>query len=156
MNPANRALLQEVNRAGAWFAARKTVPVWARRVTAPEVVASREGDLQAAPGDYVCRGVAGEYWVQAESTLRAKYGETGQKSRDEREVEWTEFSPLPESSGVMAAEIGHAFEVHSSWGVLSGKGGDYLLKAWRDRDLEFPADVWTVDREVFQSTYEAV
>ncbi len=156
MTPPNRALLQQINRNGVWFAARKTVPVWARRVTAPEVVASREGDLQAKVGDFVCRGIAGEFWVQTEPTLRAKYGETGQTSLDDRGLEWTEFAPLPESSRVMAAEVGHPFEVHSSWGVLSGKEGDYLLKAWRDRDVEFPADVWTVDREVFQTTYARV
>jgi hypothetical protein len=156
MHPDNLAIVQEVNRSGSWFAARKIVPVWARLVVTPETVVSREGELQAKPGDWVCRGVAGEYWVQAESTLRAKYGETGQVSRDGQGLEWAEFSPLPESSGVMAAQVGHEFVVHSGWGVLSGKPGDYLLKKLSERDIEFPADVWVVDQALFQSTYQAV
>jgi len=154
MQPANQELLQEVNLAGTWFAAHKTKPLWARRVDAAETVASPEGDLEAKPGDYLCKGAAGEFWVQLESTLLAKYAETGQSARDDEGGVWLEYAPRPEGAGVMAAQIGHPFEVHSSWGILSGKNGDYLLKRWADRESEFPADVWTVDRAVFESTYE--
>ena len=154
MSPENLALLQEVNLAATWFAARKTKPLWARRVGVAQAVSSPEGELEAKPGDFLCKGVEGELWVQAEATLRAKYAETGQNSTDAEGLAWQEYAPRPEGSGVMAVQISHPFEVHSSWGILVGKPGDYLLKREDDRDVEFPADVWTVDRTVFESTYQ--
>ena len=154
MNGPNQELLQQVNRSGIWFAARKTKPLWARRLDEVQTVASLEGRLEAKAGDYLCKGAGGEHWVQAEGTLRAKYAETGQISTDSDGLAWQEYAPRPEGSGVMAAQIDRPFEVHSTWGILAGKAGDYLLKRWEDRDNDFPTDVWTVDRAVFESTYE--
>ncbi|MBU6302129.1 MAG: PGDYG domain-containing protein [Verrucomicrobia bacterium] len=156
MHPNNLSILQEVNGSGAWFAAHKVVPVWVRRVVVPETVSSLEGELLAKPGDFVCLGVAGEHWVQTEATLRAKYGESGRSSLDERGVEWTEFVPLPEGAGVMAARVHHDFVVHTSWGVLSGKPGDYLLKKLGDREVEFPGDIWVVDQTLFETSYQSL
>lgn len=154
MNSENAALLEEVNQSGSWFAALKTKPLWARRIETAQTVTSPEGALEAKPGDYLCKGPAGEFWVQSEKSLRGKYAETGQVCTAEDGTVWTEHAPRPDGAGVMAAEIGHEFVVHTSWGVLSGKPGDFLLKRREDLEIEFPEDVWTVDRKIFQSTYD--
>ena len=54
----------------------------------------------------------------------------------------------------MATPIDHPFEVQATWGKLSGKPGDFLLKNVSDRDTASPADVWIVDQTLFQQTYE--
>ena len=56
----------------------------------------------------------------------------------------------------MATQIQHAFKVEASWGTLSGKAGDYLLKKFEAKDTEFPEDVWIVDRKLFAATYKPV
>ena len=156
MNPNNAALIEEVNQAGAWFTAQKTKSLWARRIEAAQTVVSKEGDLQANPGDYLCKGPSGELWVQSEKNLRSKYTETAHVHQDADGTSWNEHAPRPDGAGVLAAAIAHPFVVHTSWGLLSGKPGDYLLKRAEDRDNPFPDDVWTVDRQIFESTYDRV
>ena len=52
----------------------------------------------------------------------------------------------------MATQINHPFEVHATWGKLSGKPGDFLLKNFSDRDTASPDDVWIVDQMLFRQT----
>ena len=56
----------------------------------------------------------------------------------------------------MATPLDHPFEVQATWGQLSGKPGDFLLKNFSDRETASPEDVWIVDQTLFQQTYEAV
>jgi hypothetical protein len=46
--------------------------------------------------------------------------------------------------------------VVATWGKLSGKAGDYVLKNFRDRAVPYPVDVWVVDQALFRATYEVV
>lgn len=149
---SNQALLDEANAAGKWFHAKKTRPIWAKRLDAAQTVQTLEGEEQVAAGHYLCRGEAGDIWPQTEETLLKRYAATDEVTPDG----WRKYQPHPDSQGVMATPINHPFEVHASWGILSGKAGDFLLKNYQDRDTAYPADVWVVDRGLFGETYQAV
>jgi hypothetical protein len=46
--------------------ARKTKPLWAKQVDAPQQFRSIEAVQQLQAGDYLCRGIQGEFWPQSE------------------------------------------------------------------------------------------
>ena len=149
---SNKALLDEANAAGQWFHARKTRPIWARQLDAAQTVRTLEGEEQVAAGHYLCRGEAGDIWPQTEETLLKRYTATDEVTTDG----WRKYQPHPDAQGVMATPIDHPFEVQATWGILSGKAGDFLLKNFQDRETAYPADVWLVDRRLFGETYQAV
>lgn len=150
MNHPNKELLEEVNRARSWFAARKTKYLWAREITYKQSVSTLEGELIADTGDYLCRGESGDTWPQKAKTLFAKYEATEEHDKDG----WIKFSPKPEAAGVLAVQINHTFQVIASWGNLTGQPGDYLVKNEADKNVEYPEDVWIVNRAIFEGTYE--
>jgi hypothetical protein len=145
----NQVLLQEIDRAGAGFHARKTRPIWARELTADQEVQTLEGLVQAKAGDFLCRGEAGELWPQRAASLTSKYTATDQVDADG----WRQYTPRPDAEGVMAAQVPHPFTVQAKWGPLTGKPGDYVLKNFRDREVANPEDVWLVDQALFRATY---
>ena len=142
----------EANVTGQWFHATKTRPIWARQLDAAQTVRTLEGEEQVAAGHYLCRGEAGDIWPQTEETLLKRYTATDEVTDDG----WRKYQPHPDAQGVMASPIDHPFEVQASWGILSGKVGDFLLKSYQDRETLYPADVWVVDQGLFGETYEAV
>ena len=144
----NQILLDEVNRADLWFHAKKVRPIWAKQVDADQTVETLEGTETVKAGDYLCRGEIGEIWPQSASSLHKKYVPT-----DEIADGWTKFTPNPDGKGVFAAKVDHAFSVHASWGELSGKSGDFVVKNYDDGDKAFPVDVWIVDAALFEATY---
>ena len=147
----NKTLLDEVNSAGRWFRAKKTKPIWAKKLDRDDVVQTLEGTERVAAGDYLCRGPAGELWPQKASRLESKYTATDEVGADG----WRKFEPHPDANGVLAARIEHPFTVQASWGELRGKPGDYLVKEFSDRDVTYPADVWIVAQPIFRATYAA-
>lgn len=147
----NAALLDEVNAGSAWFHARKTRPIWAQMVMERQIVRTLEGEAEVEVGNYLCRGEAGDIWPQTERDLLKRY-----TISDEIDHQgWRKYLPNPDAQGVMAVPISHPFSVQTSWGILTGKPGDYLLKNFSDRDTPYPADVWIVDRSLFHQTYQA-
>ena len=147
----NKSILEEANAAAKWFHAKKTRPILAKRLESAQTVKTLEGEEQVEAGHYLCRGEAGDIWPQTEKDLTRRYTATGIVDADG----WQKYQPNPDAEGVMATQIDHPFSVKTSWGTLSGKPGDYLLKNWRDRDTAYPEDVWIVDQTLFQQTYEA-
>jgi hypothetical protein len=147
---ANRALLDEVQAAGSWFHARKTRPIWVKRLEQPERIQTLEGEEDVPAGTYLCRGEAGDLWPQTAERLQAKYVATDELSADG----WRKHLPHPDNTGVMAARIDHPFAVTAKWGELTGKTGDFLVKNYDDHDTPYPDDVWIVDAALFQATYE--
>jgi hypothetical protein len=147
----NRAILDEANRAGAWFHAKKTRPIWAKRIEQDQMVQTLEGVETVKAGHMLCRGEAGDIWPQTAEQLAKRYSPT-----EEMDAEgWRKHLPHPDAQGVMAIQIGHPFSVVASWGRLEGKAGDYLLKNYQDRDTDYPDDVWIVDQKLFAQTYAA-
>jgi hypothetical protein len=150
--PVNQRILDEVNSAGVWFHAKKVRPIWATRVAQAQTVETLEGSETVREGDYLCRGVQNEIWPQTAEKLQQKYDATDTAD----EEGWRQYRPKPDAKGVMAAQIDHPFSVQAAWGELSGKAGDYLVKSFEDRDVDYPEDVWIVDRGLFAATYEKV
>jgi hypothetical protein len=148
----NQQILDEANAAAKWFHAKKNRPIWAKRLELAQTVKTLEGEEQVEAGHYLCRGEAGDIWPQTEKDLTRRYQVTNEIDADG----WRKYRPNPDAEGVMATQIDHSFSVHASWGTLSGKSGDYLLKNWHDRDIAYPQDVWIVDQTLFQQTYEVV
>lgn len=148
----NRPLLEAVTAKQWWFRAKKTKPIWAKMLKAPQTVQTLEGPQEAPVGAYLCRGEAGDIWPQEAERLLSKYVATDELSADG----WRKFLPNLDSEGVLAAQIDQPFSVLAAWGVLQGQPGDYLVKNFQDRDVANPADVWIVSRFLFEATYERV
>lgn len=148
----NRDLLDEANAEGKWFHAKKTRPILAKRLETAQLVKTLEGEEQVEAGHYLCKGEAGDIWPQTEKDLNKRYTATDDVDADG----WRKYLPHPDAQGVMATPIGHEFSVHASWGKLTGKPGDFLVKNFQDRDTAYPADVWIVDLTLFGQTYEPV
>lgn len=148
----NQHVLDEANAAAKWSHAKKTRPIWAKRLESAQTVTTLEGEEQVEAGHYLCRGEAGDIWPQTEKDLTRRYQATDEVDADG----WRKYQPNADAEGVMATQIDHPFSVTTSWGTLSGKPGDYLLKNWHDKDTAYPVDVWIVDQTLFQQTYESV
>ena len=148
----NQTILDEVNQAGGWFHAKKVRPIFARKLEADQQVDTLEGRETVRAGDYLCRGEAGDIWPQKAASLESKYTPT-----DTVDAEgWRKYEPRPDAKGAWAAQVDHAFAVQATWGQLSGKAGDYVVKNYDDGDVPYPADVWIVDQSLFAATYERV
>jgi hypothetical protein len=125
--------------------ARKTKPLWARRVETAQQIESLEGIQQLKAGDYLCRGIQGEYWPQAHKKLLETYNASGEHDTDGFE----RFDPKPDGKWVQATTIDQPFRVVAKWGELKGKAGDYIV-----RSIEDTSDIWIVDRAIFEASYE--
>jgi hypothetical protein len=148
---ANREILHRIGRDCRWFRARKTRPIWAKRIEANGTVETLEGLERVCAGDFLCRGDAGLPWPQSAERLAKAYVATS-----EVDGEWRKLEPNPDSMGVLAARLAEPCEISTRWGTLAGKTGDYVVKNYEDRDVLCPADVWIVERNIFESTYERI
>jgi hypothetical protein len=148
----NKEVLDAANAAGKWFHAKKTRPILAKRLEADQTVKTLEGEEQVKAGHYLCKGEAGDIWPQTEKDLNKRYNSTEEVDADG----WRKYVPHPDAQGVLATQIEHAFSVHASWGQLTGKPGDYLVKNFQDRETPYPTDVWIVDQTLFGQTYAPV
>ena len=140
-----------LSRVDGWFHDKKTAPIRAKELTETTTISTIEGDVEANAGDLLCRGAAGEPWPQSPESVAKKYDSTDDIDADGFRL----YTPKPDGEGVMAAEVNEEFTVQASWGELKGQPGDYVVKNFADRDVENPADVWIVARNLFQATYEA-
>lgn len=146
----NETLLREVTASGSWFHARKTRPIRVRRLEQETTVKTLEGVERVPAGTWLCRGEAGDIWPQSEQGLNARYNILPEVDGDG----WHRCEPRSDAAGVMAARVPHAFQVQARWGVLNGKAGDFLVKNFADRDNDHPDDVWIVDQNLFEATYQ--
>jgi hypothetical protein len=46
--------------------------------------------------------------------------------------------------------------VKTAWGDLEGKPGDFIVKNFSDKEVEYPDDVWIVDKKLFADTYDKI
>lgn len=148
----NKKLLDEANLAAKWFRAKKTRPIWAKRLETAQVVKTLEGEEQVEAGHFLCKGEAADQWPQTEENLNKRYTPTNEVDAEG----WKKYLPHPDAQGVMATAVDHPFEVHSQFGKLSGKAGDFLVKNFQDRQTDYPKDVWIVDQVLFGQTYSKV
>ncbi len=123
----------------------KTKSLWAKELQEATTVETWEGLKHAKAGDYLCRGIHGEYWPQTSKKLLEKYLPSEEIDRDG----WQRFDPRPDTPAVQAASIDHPFRVIGTWGEFVGKPGDYLVRSVAD-----PQDIWIVDQQTFEATYD--
>jgi len=148
----NRSLLREVNTLYIWQVYAKTRPLKAKLLTEAQSVHTLEGILTYNAGDYLCKGEAGDIWGQTAESLHRKYIVDVSELPDSEG--WQKYLPNPESSKVMAAEIEHDFQVeHQDYGTMTGESGDFLVKSYADKDLEYPTDIWIVKHQIFLEIY---
>jgi len=145
----NASILAAANARG-WFVARKVAPVWARELTEATIVKTREGPLEAQAGDYLCRGPDGGRWPQSEASLRQKYEPT-EEIDDAGFRRWT---PQREKARVFASEVAEDLALATSWGVMRGVAGDFLVRRHSEAVPGPDSDLWIVDRATFGATYE--
>jgi hypothetical protein len=142
LNPESR-LLESIAR--GMLEARKTKPLWAKRVDTPQQINTLEGCQQLKVGDFLCRGIRNEFWPQSRRRLLETYNASGKIDSDGFE----RFDPKPDGKWVQVAKIDRPFRVVAAWGELKGKAGDYVV-----RSLEDPSDIWIVDCAIFEASYE--
>jgi|694.fasta_scaffold144114_1 hypothetical protein len=142
VNP-ERTLIDEV--AARLRPARKNKPLWAKRVDASQEVRSIEAAQKLHAGDYLCRGVRGEFWPQSEKKLLETYVASQEIDSDG----FRRYDPKPNSEPVDVAQVAYPFRVIASWGELQGKAGDYVVRSRKDA-----SDAWIVDKAIFEGSYE--
>lgn len=160
----NYAVLLEADMIG-WRKARKSKEIFARKLEKDVVINTLEGALGAKKGNYVCISADGEVWPDTEEklfknfdklaplkrSLKIKYANGTEASYNDFFV----FKPKPTKEKLFVQML-NSFTVHASWGILSGKKGDYLCK-WFDEALDpDPKDVWIVDKNVFERDHEVI
>ncbi len=148
---ANRSLLDIVNQANLWFRAWKVEPIWAKAFQHNQAVETIEGSEAPLRDDVLCRGKAGETWPQRLESLLEKYRPTDIHD----DGGWTMYEPRPEHSGVVSAQIEHAFAIETERVHLEGKADDYLVKEYIDSGNAYPEKLWIVDRALFEETYRS-
>lgn len=109
----NTRVLDEVNRRGSWFHARKTRPIWVKIVENDQTVQTLEGEVQIAAGDLLCRGVGGELWPQKPAAVAKKYSPTDDVDADG----WRKHIPQPDAEGCPQQDaheiVAHACQKYS-------------------------------------------
>src|SRR5262249_5929987 len=123
----NKLILDRV--ANDWFRARKARAIQARKLAADTQVETPEGPTTAKAGDWLCQGVNGEHWPQKEAKLFQTYTPQDAQAVERDPQAWHTFEPRPDGEGVLAAQVNEPFVVEAAWGTLTGRPGDYLVKA---------------------------
>jgi hypothetical protein len=162
--------LEWIERHSAWRPARKLKPIWARPLAEEEM--GREFQTadhaveKGKPGALLCVGVAGEPWFQAAEKVRAKYEvgeeETRQFNFDTKPRAYRVYRPLPDSR-VLAAQVKSEgikeFSIRPGYDptiTLRSPAGGYVVRNYTADPTTRPSDVWLVQKELFESTYEFV
>ena len=153
----------------AWRSARKTKPIWARAVAPDEVgkeFQTADHAVERATADYwLCVGTSNEPWFQKKGKIDAKYRRTGHERRqfafDAEPHEYGVFVPR-EGARNWAAHVDDpgiaGFYIQPNFpsdGPLYSPRGGYVVTDWADDPYRIdPKDVWLVQQEMFESTYE--
>src|SRR5258707_2854377 len=160
-----------IERHHAWRLARKTKPMWARRIEPAEVgqeLQTADHVAQVAKeGFWLCVGVAGEPWFQAAERVGEKY------ERRAEEVRQFAFDKQPRTYGVFhpreallnwAAQVNDpavaGFFIRPRYDpgrpLYSAVGGYVVKDHVSDPYTDKVEEVWLVQQELFDSTYEFV
>lgn len=161
--------LQWITEQRAWRTARKTKPILARPVEPEDVGRSIQtadrATERAQAGAWLCVGSANEPWFQSKEKLDAKYQQTGEARRrfrfDDREHTYRVFTPRSEArnwAAQVTASGVEGFYIQPNYptdGPLYSPVGGYVVKDHSaDPYAGNPNDVWLVQQDLFESTYE--
>lgn len=140
---------EEVLEEAEWKPYKKTANIWVISledaknqdiVDKNNNVDTLEGTQKVNKSDIICKGQDGEIWNQPKSRLEEKYT----KIKDD--AEWSEWKPKGEKVEAFKFEKGN-FKIDS----MNGKKGDWVL-----RDIKDKNDVWIVDNDLFNKTYDNI
>jgi hypothetical protein len=158
-----------IARHRAWRPARKTGRIHARPVAPEEegkpFQTADHAVETARAGAWLCVGVAGEPWFQAPERVEARYEPTGEEVRafefDDRPRTYRIYTPRAEIRNwvarVDAADIEGFFIRRGDdpeHPLYSPAGGYVVRDDTPDPYRDPPDDVWLVQRELFENTYE--
>jgi len=171
MRLSHEETLQWIHQHRAWRRARKTKPIWARKVATDEI--GRE--FQTADhvletgreGYWLCVGVAGEPWFQKREKILAKYDHAGEETRqfafDQRPRKYQIYKPQGDTRNwvaqVQSPDI-EGFYIRPGYDperpLYSPAGGWVVKDDVPDPYQDKPDDVWLVQPALFDSTYEVL
>jgi hypothetical protein len=171
MQLSHEATLRWIDRQRAWRLARKTTPIWARKIAADEIGAEFQTVdrvvQRAREGFWLCVGVAGEPWFQSPRKVRAKYDLAGEEEKqfpfDRGPHKYRVFRPKAAVLNWVAQVTGPGitgFFIRVGYDPASplySPAGGYVVKDHvPDPYQGDPEDVWLVQQAIFESTYQWV
>ena len=125
----------------------KDASVWIKPILSFHKVKTLEGLISSEKGDFLCKGIEEEQWVIKKEDLLRRYKPTGTI-----DGEWMEYQPNPDACELWARELEEKTEIETTFGILSGRKGDYLLKETVTGNVE-PLSYWIIKRSIFLKTY---
>jgi hypothetical protein len=162
--------LRWIGEQRAWRRVQKTKPIWVRAVAADEIgreFQTADHAVEKAEAGYVLSvGVAGEPWFQKPEQVERKYRETGVERRrfafDDQERPYRVMTPREGVRNWGAQVIGPGiagFFIQPSYATdtpLYAPAGGWVVRDDAPDPYTPPKDVWLVQQELFESTYEVV
>jgi hypothetical protein len=173
MELTHEQTLDWIRQQRAWFRTRKTKPIWARPVSPDEIgkefqTADRAIE-QAKEGYWLCVGVAEEPWFQRLEKIEGKYEPAEEVEKrfefDSRPSTYRVYKPKGDVFN-WAAQVRGRFQGREIDGFTirpnydmdhplhSDAGGYVVMDDASDPYQAKPTDVWLVQQNLFESTYE--
>ena len=117
--------------------AKKPIPLDFRYAEQTEVVQTKEGPVNANPGDAIMTGTKGENWPIPAEKFKQTYDVLSPGKAAKKNIP------------VFAKEMQEPFRVKVSWSadLLQGEAGDFLVQYG-------PGDYGVVGAEIFRETYK--
>ena len=117
--------------------AKKPIPLDFRYAEQKEVVQTKEGPVNASPGDAIMTGTKGENWPIPAEKFKQTYDVLSPGKAAKKNIP------------VFAKEMQEPFQVKVSWSadLLQGEPGDFLVQYG-------PGDYGVVGAEIFRETYK--
>jgi hypothetical protein len=146
INENNKELLKEVfgddeipelsQDEKAFQTSKKPIPAEFRIATEAETIETKEGPVDANPGDAIMTGVEGEQWPIPAEKFASTYDDLEDGTAAKRDIK------------VWVKEMPEQFQVKVSWSdaLLQGEPGDYLVQ-YGDNDYG------VVGASIFQKSY---
>jgi hypothetical protein len=169
MKLSHEQTLKWINDHRAWRLARKAKPIWARPIDQSEIgkefqTADHVKEI-AKEGYWLCVGVADEPWFQRPERVEAKYTAAGDDNKkfafDSQARKYRLFKPKEDLRNWAARVDGpdiEGFMIRPNYDVehpLYSPSGGYVVKDYvADPYNDKPNDVWLVQKQLFELTYE--
>jgi len=123
--------------------------IFAKPARKSHMIKTLEGAISVGVGDIICRGIKEEIWAQNKGDFERCYAATGNSDR-----EWLEYKPKPGNYWLWAAQVTEEVEVQTSFGILLGNAGDYVIKE-TEAGSELPLRYWIIKQNIFSEVYNS-
>lgn len=123
--------------------------IFAKPARKLQMIETLEGDISVSVGDIICRGIKKEIWAQKKEDFVRCYEVTGNS-----DGEWLEYKPKPGDYWLWAARVSEEIDVQTSFGILHGNAGDYVIKE-TESGSELPLRYWIIKQNIFSEVYNS-